>query len=57
MFQYVTDTNRHTWSINVSKITKVTESDNVTLIYFDNGDTIKTSTPMLDLVPLLNNRS
>lgn len=57
MFQYVTDTNRHTWSINVSKITKVTESDNVTLIYFDNGDTIKTSTPMLDLVPLLNSRS
>jgi len=57
MFQYVTDTNRHTWSINVSKITKVTESDNVTLIYFDNGDIIKTSTPMLDLVPLLNSRS
>lgn len=57
MFQYVTDTNRLTWSINVNKITKVTESDNVTLIYFDNGDIIKTSTPMLDLVPLLNNRS
>lgn len=57
MFQYVTDTNRLTWSINVNKVTKVTESDNVTLIYFDNGDIIKTSTPMLDLVPLLNNRS
>jgi hypothetical protein len=57
MFQYVTDTNRHTWSINVSKITKVTESDNVTLIYFDNGDIIKTSTSMLDLVSLLNSRS
>jgi hypothetical protein len=56
MFQYVTDTNRHTWSINVSKITKVTESDNVTLIYFDNGDIIKTSTSMLDLVSLLNGR-
>jgi hypothetical protein len=56
MFQYVTDTNRHTWSINVSKITKVTESDNVTLIYFDNGDIIKTSTSMLDLVSLLNSR-
>jgi hypothetical protein len=57
MFQYVTDTNKFTWSINVNKVTKVTESDNVTLIYFDNGDIIKTSTPMLDLVPLLNSRS
>lgn len=57
MFQYVTDTNRLTWSINVNKITKVTESDNVTLIYFDNGDIIKTSTPILELVPRLNNQS
>lgn len=57
MFQYVTDTNKHTWSINVSKVTKVTEHENVTLIYFDNDDIIKTSTPMLDLVPLLNSRS
>jgi hypothetical protein len=57
MFLYVTDTNKFTWSINVNKVTKVTESDNVTLIYFDNGDIIKTNTPMLDLVPRLNSRS
>jgi len=57
MFQYVTDTNKHAWCINVNKITKVTEGDNVTLIYFDNGDIIKTSTPMLTLVPFLNSRS
>lgn len=57
MFQYVTDTNSQTWSINVNKVVKVTESNRTTLIYFVNGDIIKTNTPMLDLVPLLNSRS
>ena len=54
MFVYIDDTNRYTWSINVSKVTKVTEAENVTLIYFDNGDIIKTSTPLLDLTARFN---
>lgn len=54
MFIYVTDTNKLTWSINVNKVVKVTESNNVTLIYFDNGDIIKTSTSLLDLTARFN---
>lgn len=57
MFIYVTDTNKLTWSINVNKVVKVTESNNVTLIYFDNGDMIKTSKSLVDLVSFLNNHS
>ena len=56
MFIYVTDTNRFTWAININKVVKVAEHNNVTLIYFDDGDTIKTDTAMIDLVPLLNSR-
>ncbi len=57
MFIYINDTNKQTWAINVNKVIKVAESDKSTLIYFDNGDIIKVYTPILDLVPRLNNQS
>jgi hypothetical protein len=57
MFIYINDTNNQTWAINVNKVTKVAESDKSTLIYFDNGDIIKVHTPILELVPRLNNQS
>jgi len=54
MFVYVTDTNKTTWAINVSKVIKVVESQKVTLIYFDDTNIIKTTRPMLELVAQLN---
>jgi hypothetical protein len=57
MFIYINDTNKQTWAINVNKVTKVVESNKSTLIYFDNGDIIKVDTPILELVPRLNNQS
>lgn len=54
MFIYVTDTNKQTWAINVNKVSKVAEDNNSTLIYFNNGDTMRVAQTILELVPRLN---
>jgi hypothetical protein len=55
MFLYVNDINGHTWSINVNKVIKVTESQKTTLIYLDDGVILSTRESMLELVARLNN--
>lgn len=57
MFYYVTDTNKQTWCINVNKILKMVEVGNSTLIYFVNGDTMKTDASLIELAPRMNDHS